>query len=132
MSGSASTTAVCCRELGFLDTYSPGLWFLPEQRLVEPRSYRVNRWRKIARYIAALVASFVAFLLLNVAYAIFFPACIDCHAHVGIPFAYLDTGNELGEGGLLPWGTFADLLVVAATSGVLSVLLERALSSKRS
>ena len=45
-------------------------------------------WRGFARYVAALFVSLLGFLALNVCYGVVFPTCIDCHAHVGVPFAY--------------------------------------------
>jgi hypothetical protein len=73
-------------------------------------------WRSVARYIAALFVSLLGFLALNVAYGVLFPACIDCHAHVGVPFAYLDTGGFEGGGGVLWRGALGDSVIILATA----------------
>ena len=89
-------------------------------------------WRRVAWYIAALVISVLGFVVSNARYAVMFPACIDCHAHVGLPFAYLDTGGfEGGGGGLLCWDVFADLLLMLAAALVLALVLPHLRSHKR-
>ena len=83
----------------------------------------VRSWRGLAWHIAAFAISLLGFFIFNVAYGTLFPACVDCHAHVGVPFAYLDTGGFVGGGGLLWRGVFADsLIILAATLGLFRVL----------
>jgi hypothetical protein len=89
-------------------------------------------WRRVAWYIAALVISVLGFGVLNASYAVMFPACIDCHAHVGVPFAYLDTGGFEGGSGLLWRGVFADLLLMLAAALVLALVMPHLRSHKRS
>lgn len=65
----------------------------------------------------------LGFVVLNASYAVMFPACIDCHAHVGVQFAYLDSGGFEGGGVLLWRGVFADLLLMLAAALVLALVL---------
>jgi len=85
-------------------------------------------WRKVAGHIAALIISMLGFLVLNVGFGVMSPACNDCHAHVGVPFAYLDGGGFDGGGGLLWQGVVADSLVILATASALTVVFQRLFS----
>ena len=88
-------------------------------------------WQRVAGHIAALIISMLGFLMLNVGYEVMFPACVDCHAHMGVPFAYLDGGGFDGGGGLLWSGVVADSLVILATASGLTVAFRRLFSHKR-
>ena len=81
---------------------------------------------------AALVLSLLGFFVANVSYGVLFPGCADCHDHVGVPFAYLDTGGYDGGGGLLWRGVFADSAIILGTALALSRGFQRLRSHKRS
>ena len=89
-------------------------------------------WRGFARYVAALFVSLLGFLALNVCYGVLFPTCIDCHADVGVPFAYLDTGGFEGGGGLLWRGVLGDSVIILATALALVLAFHHVFSPKRS
>jgi hypothetical protein len=91
-------------------------------------------WRGGAGYIRALVISLLGFVALNICYGAFFslPPCSDCHAHVGVPFAYRDMGGYEGGGGFLWRGVFADSATILATAVVLALAVQHVLSRKRS
>ncbi|HLK49767.1 MAG TPA: hypothetical protein VKT49_16605 [Bryobacteraceae bacterium] len=89
-------------------------------------------WRSVERYVAVLVVSLLGFLALNVCYGVLFPGCIDCHAHVGVPFAHLDAGGFEGGGGLMWWGVLADSVIVLATAVALVRAFQHLLSHKPS
>jgi hypothetical protein len=83
-------------------------------------------------HIVALAITLLGFVVLNMAFALLFPPCIDCHAHVGVPFAYMDTGSEAAGGGLLWRGVVADSLIILATTFGLLSALRHIISGKRS
>jgi hypothetical protein len=89
-------------------------------------------WRRVAGHIAALIMPMFGFVVLNVGYTVVIsPPCNDCHAHVGVPFAYADDGANDGGGGLIWSGVVAGTLVILATSSALAVAFQRLFSAKR-
>lgn len=81
----------------------------------------------------ALASSLFILLGLTIATQLAFPAsfpsCTDCHAHVGFPFAYLDTGGWDGpDGGLLLAGAIGDGLVALSLALGLTFIWKRMLT----
>jgi hypothetical protein len=73
----------------------------------------MTTWRQAARLFAASFLSLLVFIALNLWVARAFPArCSDCHAHIGLPFAYYDEGGFAGDDALLWFGIIADLIIV--------------------
>jgi hypothetical protein len=77
--------------------------------------------------VALAFAFFTLFLLdfaAEFAFPSLYPSCIDCHAHVGFPFAYLDTGGRgLPPGGLLLFGAIGDSLIALLIAFSLTLLI---------
>jgi len=70
-------------------------------------------WQHHARLYVTSVLALLGFVALNGWFNGTYPArCADCHAHIGVPFAYYDAGGMLGGEAILWLGLTGDLLVV--------------------
>ena len=86
----------------------------------------VNNWQHYARLYVSSVFALLGFVRLNVWFNTSHPArCADCHAHVGIPFAYYDAGGVLGGEAILWLGLTGDLLVVLGLAFGVVLLWDR-------
>ena len=77
--------------------------------------------------VALAFAFFTLFLLdfaAEFAFPSLYPSCSDCHAHVGFPFAYLDTGGwGPPPGGLLLFGAIGDTVIALLLALGLTMLI---------
>src|ERR1044071_2261408 len=86
----------------------------------------MRNWQHSARLFVASVVPLLGYIALNVWINRTYPArCADCHARIGFPFAYYDTGGFAGDDRLLWFGLVADLVIVLGTAFGLVFAFER-------